>query len=730
LQPTTRNPQTGAPPGKDDLVLTDLWLVVRKRKWLLAGVALGMGLLAVAFGVFRGKTYTATGEIQIQPDTAAELKQSMSSMIGSGGMLDVVIESDSRILQSDKLLTTVAKTLKLYNNPGFLGAPLAKRIGATGNANARVTEAVLDDPLVHNAILGSLRSRLTIARVPRTQMITISYASKDPALSADIVNTLESEFIKNNFIAHYNSTQQVTTWLTGQIDDLRSIVKDSQDRMVDLQRKLGISALDPTHSMIVQEITNLEKGASDATEQRVLNEARYHILQSLPPDRIQDGGVAAANETAQGLLETLRTQRATIAAQLAHDQAFYGPNYPEVKKLNSQLNALNGEIATQEAAVVNKAKDAYGISHVAEDQARTVLENRVHELYGQRDDTVKYEILSEEYESNRHMYENILARLREAAVDAGLDSADISVVDLASLPIQPSSMSPVTMGELGLAFGLFGGLALALLLERMDTRMRDSKQIQELLGVPAIAIVPQTNWKGRGTEPEASSGPEILWDARSSFAESMRIFRTSIQLSSTSRGSRVIAVTSCQPGEGKSTLSMNLAAALAQGGKRVVLVDTDMRRPSVYWRLGLTEKKGLSEFLTGLEPLDRVVQTHKTLSTLDVIPSGICPPLPADLLASDQMKRFVDELRERYEYVIFDSPPALSVTDPLIVASLADGLVLVIRQGYCTRAMLARVGEIFKHVGVKMYGFVLNGVDPNLPEYYGYLGYYSYEYRN
>jgi polysaccharide biosynthesis transport protein len=730
LQPTTRNPQTGAPPGKDDLVLTDLWLVVRKRKWLLAGVALGMGLLAVAFGVFRGKTYTATGEIQIQPDTAAELKQSMSSMIGSGGMLDVVIESDSRILQSDKLLTTVAKTLKLYNNPGFLGAPLAKRIGATGNANARVTEAVLDDPLVHNAILGSLRSRLTIARVPRTQMITISYASKDPALAADIVNTLESEFIKNNFIAHYNSTQQVTTWLTGQIDDLRSIVKDSQDRMVDLQRKLGISALDPTHSMIVQEITNLEKGASDATEQRVLNEARYHILQSLPPDRIQDGGVAAANETAQGLLETLRTQRATIASQLAHDQAFYGPNYPEVKKLNSQLNAVDSEIATQEAAVVNKAKDAYGISHVAEDQARTVLANRVHELYGERDDTVKYEILSEEYESNRHMYENILARLREAAVDAGLDSADISVVDLASLPIQPSSMSPVTMGELGLAFGLFGGLALALLLERMDTRMRDSKQIQELLGVPAIAIVPQTNWKGRGTEPGASSGPEILWDARSSFAESMRIFRTSIQLSSTSRGSRVIAVTSCQPGEGKSTLSMNLAAALAQGGKRVVLVDTDMRRPSVYWRLGLSEKKGLSEFLTGLEPLDRVVQTHKTLSTLDVIPSGICPPLPADLLASDQMKRFVDELRERYEYVIFDSPPALSVTDPLIVASLADGLVLVIRQGYCTRAMLARVGEIFKHVGVKMYGFVLNGVDPNLPEYYGYLGYYSYEYRN
>jgi capsular exopolysaccharide synthesis family protein len=314
-------------------------------------------------------------------------------------------------------------------------------------------------------------------------------------------------------------------------------------------------------------------------------------------------------------------------------------------------------------------------------------------------------------------------------VDAGLDSADISVVDLASLPVEPSSMSTLTLAELGFVFGLFGGLALALLLERMDTRMRDSRQIQELLGVPAIAIVPQTNWKGKGTGADESEGPEILWDARSPFAESMRVFRTSIQLSSTSRESRLIAVTSCQPGEGKSTLAMNLAAALAQGGKKVALVDTDMRRPSVYWRLGLSGRKGLSEFLTGMEPLDAVIQTHKTLTTLDVIASGICPPLPADLLASDQMKSFVEVLRERYDYVIFDSPPALSVTDPLIVASLADGLVLVIRQGYCTRAMLTRSGEIFRDVGVKVYGFVLNGVDASLPEYYGYLGYYSYNYK-
>lgn len=731
MQPSTRATNVSLAPHGEDLALTDLWLIIRKRRVLIAGMAIGAGLLAAGFGVYRGKLYTATGEIQIQPGSAAEFKQSISSVLGGGGgSLDVVIESDSRILTSEKLLLTVARSLKLQDSAEFLGGGSSAGSSLIGGKATPLMHGNLDDPLVRNAILKTLRSHLTIARVPRTQMITISYSSPSPRLSASIVNALESEFIKNNFIAHYSSTQQVTTWLTGQIDDLRSIVQNSQDKMADLQKKMGISSLDPTHSLIVQEIANLEKGVADATQERVMVEARYHILLSLPPDQIEDSITPLGNEGGQSLLASLRAQRASASAELAHLQPVYGPNYPQVKQLNAQMQSLDKEINKQEARVIVQAKDASGIAEAAETQAKSMLDSRIQQLYGQRDDIVQYELLTQEYESNRRMYESILARLREAAVDAGLDSADISVVDLASLPIQPSSMSPKKMGGIGMFFGLLGGIALALLLERMDTRMRDSKQIQDLLGVPAIAIIPQTSWRPKEPDTASNLGPELLWDLRSPFAEAIRVFRTSIQLSSTSKESRVIAVTSCQPGEGKSTLSMNLAAALAQGGKTVVLVDTDMRRPSVYWRLGLSDKKGLSEFLTGLEPIDAVIQTHKTLSTLDVIPSGICPPLPADLLGSDQMKQFVQLLRERYDYVIFDTPPALSVTDPLIVGSLADGLVLVIRQGFCTRAMLLRAAEIFRDVEVKVYGFVLNGVDPNLPEYYGYLGYYSYNYKN
>lgn len=720
---------TGA--DSKDLSLTDLWLVIRKRRLLLLTMAIGLGVLAGLAGLMRGTRYTATGEVEIQPGSASDLKESISSALSSGmSTLDVVIETDTKILQSEKLLTQVAQTLKLQDRPEFLGGQKTLKI-KTGLFESRTVPLLhgnLDDPYVRAAIIKNLRAHIAVARVPRTQMIQISYTSRSPALSADIVNALASQFIENNFIVHYDSTKEVSKWLTGQMDDLRSIVQTSQDKMVDLQRKLGVMALDPDHSLMIQEIANLEKALSDATEQRVLTEERYRILESLPADQIEDTPTAIGTDGPQGVLTNLREQRASASSELARLQPVYGPNYPQVKQLNAQIGALTRAIGSEEKRVVAQAHDAYGLARNTEDQAKSMLDNKTHELYGQRDDVVQYMLLNQEYDSNRRMYESIVARMREAAVDAGLDAADISVVDLASLPVQPSSLAPAELAAIGLLFGTFGGLTLALFLEKLDTRMRDAHEIQEMLGLPSLAMIPQSHWKSKEADVEWVVGPELLRDPRSPFSESFRALRTSMRLSTTSRESKVIAVTSCQPGEGKSTVSVNMAAVLAQGGKKVALVDTDMRRPSVYKRLRMEGGKGLSELLTGYYNLDEVIQTHDTLTTLDVIPSGTVPPLPADLLASEQMNDVVRQLRERYEYVIFDTPPVLSVTDPAIVAAQSDGMVLVIRQGYCTRRMLGRAAEILRDLDVKVYGFVFNGVDASLPEYYGYLGYYTYEY--
>ncbi len=733
MQQLTRAKQISVVPETKDVSLTDLWLVIRKRRVLLLSMALGVGLLAAAGGLFRGKKYTAAGEVRVQPGSASELKQSISYSFGSGsGTLDVVIESDIRIIESDTLLAAVAEKLDLANNPVFMNGGSRFSFGSSlfGKKPAVAPHQTMDDPQVRNAVINNLRGHLALTRIPRTQMITIAYTSSDPKLSADVVNALENEFIENNFATHYNTTQQVSKWLTGQMDDLRGVVQDSQNKMVDLQRKLGVMALDPEHSLMLQEIGNLEKGVADASEQRVLAEARYRILRSLPPDQIQETpGTVQGAIGSEGLLASLRAQRASVQGELARLQPVYGPNYPQVKQLRAQSDALNQEIGDQERRVVAEANDAFELAQSAQGQAQGMLNDKVHDLYGQRDDLVQYMLLSQEYDSNRKMYESIVGRLREATVDAGLDAADISKVDMASVPLGPSSTSPMRLGMIGTLFGFFGGFTLALFMEKMDTRLRDAHEIQEILGLPSLAMIPQSHWKSKGSDLEWVVGPELLRDPRSPFAESFRALRTSMRLSTTSRESKVIAVTSCQPAEGKSTVSVNMAAVLAQGGKKVALVDTDMRRPSVYKRLRMEGGKGLSEVLTGYYTLDEVTQTHETLTTLDVIPSGTVPPLPADLLASDQMTEVVRQLREKYDYVIFDTPPVLSVTDPAIVAAQADGMVLVIRQGYCTRRMLSRAAEILHELDVKVYGFVFNGVDASLPEYYGYLGYYTYDYN-
>ena len=280
MQPLIRSTkQTAVGPETKELSLTDLWLVIRKRRVLLVSMAVGFAVLAGTAGLVRGKRYSATGEVQIQPGSASDLKESISAALSSGmSSLDVVMESDSRILQSDKLLLAVAQKLRLPDDPTFVnGGSSLLSFAWLGPRSTSPLHGNLDDPNVRDAVLRIMRKRLSVTRVPRTQMITISYSSPSPKLSTEVVNALENEFIENNFLTHYNSTQQVSKWLTGQMDDLRTIVQNSQNRMVDLQRKLGVMALDPDHSLVVQEIGNLEKNATDASEQRVLAEARYRI---------------------------------------------------------------------------------------------------------------------------------------------------------------------------------------------------------------------------------------------------------------------------------------------------------------------------------------------------------------------------------------------------------------------------------------------------------------------
>ena len=252
-------------------------------------------------------------------------------------------------------------------------------------------------------------------------------------------------------------------------------------------------------------------------------------FQDAPPGR---GAKQGGNQT---LLSSLRSDRAVAAASLAHLQPVYGPNYPQVRQLQSEIASLDQQISDEEIRVVKEAQDAYRVAGGAEDHARLTLDAKKQELYGHRDNVVRYTLLKEDYESNRKIYESILMRLREAAVDSGLDSADIGLASLAALPTGPSTMSPFQLCSIGLVLGLCAGIGLASFLERMDTRLRDSNEIQSMLQLPALGVIPHGRWTRRQTDPGAPLGPELLRDPRSPFSESFRALRTSMQMCSTSR---------------------------------------------------------------------------------------------------------------------------------------------------------------------------------------------------
>lgn len=717
---------------ENELSFQDVRVVLKKHRFLILTLTLLAALLAGLAGYIRGDRFTAVGELQIQPGSGADLKQSLSSVLSSGefGDLDVMLESDSRIIQSDTLLLAVVKKLNLQDNADFLNGKEYIRTSMFGGEKIKLHGGNLSNPRVREALLKIFRKNLTVERVPRTQMLTVSYKSRSAGLSASIVNALESEFIEHNFEAHYASTGQVTQWLTGQMEDLRTKVQKSQETLEGLEQKLGLFSLDPQHNLVINAISNLEKTAATATEERVASEARYRILTNLPHDQIMDSPTSVGTDFPTNLLANLRAQRAATSAELSKLTTIYGPNHPSVKQLRSQIDSLNVSIDAQQGRVVEQAKAAFDLAKQAETQAHDMLQAKTQDVFGQRNDIAKYEIASQEFDSDRRMYESIILRLREAAVDAGLNSADVSVVDLAGLPAEPSSLPPLALAAIGLGFGFMTAATIALFRDRMDTRMSDAAHVQEILGSPSLAVVPRLGSRSlirkALKEGEPGAHPELIANPRSQFSESFRALRTAMRLSPLGREGRVIAVTSCQPREGKTTVSINMAVALAQSGKKVLLVDADMRLPSVQYRLRVNARPGLSEILSGQSTVNEAVLQDTVLPGLDLIVAGSIPPLPSELLGSSLMSEIVTDLRKKYDYVVFDTPPVLSVTDPAIVASLADGVLLVVRQGLCTRRMLTRSAETLRALEVRLYGFVFNGVDFALPEYYGYSGYYAY----
>jgi succinoglycan biosynthesis transport protein ExoP len=701
------------------LSLAEIWFVVWKRKLAISAFTLTTLVLVGAYSFLKKPVYESVAQLQYDSSQSGSLGlEDLISKKLSDGDSDVRLQTQLTILQSDKVSIQVIKDLALARRPDFAGKMAV---------HASTLDPRLMPPQQLDELLKYFHESTRYEVLPKTQIIEIRFRSTDPQLATDGVNTVVDDYLVRNFQSHYDGTMQVSKWLSKQMDELKANAVEAQRKLADFQKRNDILGADANDNIIIDRLQQLNEQLTQAEADRILKEARYRLSSTGNPELV----AAVVPSTT---LEILRTQEADLKAQSAQVESKFGRGYPRVHELNIQLDKLEQSIAEEVRNVEERLRDEYLAANNTESMVRGALEAQKQEAFRLDGNAAEFATLKHEVESSQTLSDTLQLKLKEAGVTAGLASADISIVDRGRVPARP--ILPKTGLYLALAFfgGLFGGLVLGFMLEALDDTITTTEQIQEWGSLPALASIPFAHASGKKLLPfpaGASAGIELvtLQSPQSSAAEAYRALRSSLMLANVDRPPKVIVVSSAFPAEGKTITSCNCAIALAQRGKRVLLVDGDMRRSSVHKIFGLDRQSGLSTLLAGVSGQECIVEPVPDLKTLWVLPAGRTPPAPAEMLASQRMTDMLKGWAAEYDHIVIDTPPMIPVTDALALAAQADAVLLVVRAGVSRRKALQRLSEMLTRINAKVVGVVLNAANLQLEYYYSGPNRYGYSYE-
>ena len=706
--------------------------VLIKRKWTV------IGCLVIIFGIVliaslkMTPIYEATGRIAInKPDN--NLVNFKDSANGGADYSDPTdLDTEVSILQSDLMALQVIKNLNLDKMPEFGGRP------SSGPEANLAPDPLQADTARTGALIGAFKGGLRVSLKPNTRIVQISYVSTSPQLAALIVNTLATTYAEQNFKTKFESTMQASDWLQKQLSDLQIKVETSQEKLVKYQKEHEILGADEKQNIITEKLGELNKELTAAEALRMEKESLYRLVQSADAATVASTAEALEAGGANGsagmapLLAALRGRQTDLQVQIADLSTQFGPSYPKVVQLNNQLKEVSAQINAELQKVIERVRGQYLAAQQQEDLLRGEFEKQKQEANKLNESAIDYSFLKRDVDVNRELYEGLLQKLKEAGVTAGLKSNNVRLVDYARPPESPTEPNIPRNLTFGFVLGLTSGIGLAFLLENMDNTVRTTEQAQALSGLPALGMIPLGSKSAAETGPKrlgiagSREAVELVTQSRpqSQMAESYRALRTSLLLSNLGTPPKIVMITSARPQEGKTTTSINTAVVLAQKGVSVLLIDADLRRPSVHKTLGLGPRSGLSNVLTGSATLEHTITRSAILPNLFILPAGTPPPNPAELLASSNMRDLLLDLRDKYDHIVIDTPPTLSVTDAVVLSPRVDAIVLVIRSGQTTKQALRRSRDILMQVNAHVTGVLLNAVDLSSPDYY-----YYYEYQ-
>jgi capsular exopolysaccharide synthesis family protein len=598
-------------------------------------------------------------------------------------------------------------------------------------------------------VLKIFASHLKVEPVTGTRLIDVSYSSPNPQLAADVVNHLIAALMDYTFQARFTATAQASNWLTTQLDDLRKQTQSLQAKAITLQRDTGMFGDDGSHNVVLARLENLNEALAAAESNRILKEAVYRVASSGDPELISGlsgnsgVGAVASMTNSLGLIQSLRAQEATVKAELDQDRVKYGSAYPRVAELQAELSGVEKSIQDEVHRIGERARTDYEIAARTETSASGAFERQKKVANDLNDKAIAYGLAKQEADGSRDVYEGLLAKLKQAGVLEGLRSTNITVVNPARVPPpnRPKSPNILLYYAAAIVAGLLCGAGAAAIKDLTDTKVGSLEELERVTGAPLLGLIPEMeqvremSWprsyirvfeSKRATVSDHGAKIATLSYIDSPFAESLRTLRTSLMLSRSSNPPQILLVTSSNAGEGKSTVSLNLAVVLAQQGARVLLVDVDLRRPVLHQRMGLDASDGLSEALSN-DQIDPRPQQIEQMPNLYVLCGGPAPPFPAELLGSGRMAALFAQWRMEYDFIVLDGPPVLPVTDAIVLEQQCDAVLLVARHGVTEKKAIHRsyrtvARQLPPHVAL---GMVLNAVPGRSSDFYEYYGYRS-----
>ena len=631
-------------------------------------------------------------------------------------------QTQFRILTGRELARRTVRRLNLATVPEFNGT------GATKTDLAQTLDAVKawvglgpgdptqDGPVPEAILVSGFLSRVSVEPVKSTRLVDVSFVSASPEFAAKAVNQLAREYVDQNAEQRRYNVTSGLSWIEQELERQKGKVEASERAMASYREEQNAGSLEDRQNIVVSRLNQLNDAVTKAKTTLVQKESLYNQVKALGPGASPDTIPAILQNQ---YIQSLKTQLAELERDKVNLSERYGDRHPEMLKVTASIKDASRQLDLELAKAIDAIRNDYQASLAEERSLAGSLEEQKGAAVSLGRKSISYTVLEREAQSNRQVYENLLSREKELQVLASSRGNNVRLVEDAEVPggpFSPNLRRTLMLGSLAglaLAFGLVTGLAY------FDDTVKTPEDITGKLKAPFLGMIPKV---------PAGESPLLTPKAPHEFGEAFRSLRTALAFSNSSTGSRVILVTSSQPLEGKTTTACNIAIALALGGERVLLIDADLRRPSVPKALGVEPGVGLSNLLTGqASPREAVRTTHT--DNLWVMTSGQIPPNPSELLASERMGTLLKTENGWFDWIVVDAPPVLAVTDAVLMAPMATGVAFVVRSEMTPQRHVKRALQTLMSGEPRLLGLVLNGVDLKRNKYY-YSRYYGYEHTH